>query len=189
VDFDTFHKTSAKLIRKSIFGTNSEGKINPELLLPKNNLVVTNVDIQNVEPVDEKTRQSLQKTVTLAIQISTKKQKAAAEHQAEKLKQESKGELEKLQIEHQSRAEETMRRLLELKAQSEQVKQEGLAVAKAKAEAEAEELKSEANLKITEKMSKARKIENEAVIEKEMKKNEVLFQHEKLVSELEIKRA
>jgi len=123
VDFDTFHKTSAKLIRKSIFGTNPEGKINPELLLPKNNLVVTNVDIQNVEPVDEKTRQSLQKTVTLAIQISTKKQKAKAEHQAEELKQKSKGELEKLQIVHQSNAEETMRRLLELRAASEQVKQ------------------------------------------------------------------
>lgn len=45
VDFDTFHKTSAKTIRRSIFGVNAEGKINDELVLSKNNMVVTNVDI------------------------------------------------------------------------------------------------------------------------------------------------
>lgn len=45
VDFDTFHKTSARVIRKAIFGVNEEGKINDELYLPKNNMVITNVDI------------------------------------------------------------------------------------------------------------------------------------------------
>ena len=45
VDFDTFHKTSARLIRKSIFGTNVEGKINDYYLLEKNNLMITNIDI------------------------------------------------------------------------------------------------------------------------------------------------
>jgi hypothetical protein len=53
VDFDTFHKTSAKLIRKCIFGVNAEGKINDFLLYEKNNLQLTNIDIQNVEPVDQ----------------------------------------------------------------------------------------------------------------------------------------
>lgn len=52
VDFDTFHKTSARLIRRSIFGVNEKDKINKELELPKNNLVIFNVDIKNVEPVD-----------------------------------------------------------------------------------------------------------------------------------------
>lgn len=45
VDFDTFHKTSARLIRKAIFGTDENGKIRDEYVLTKNNLVVTNVDI------------------------------------------------------------------------------------------------------------------------------------------------
>jgi major vault protein len=45
VDFDTFHKTSAKLIRKSIFGIDENGKIKDEYILTKNNLVVTNIDI------------------------------------------------------------------------------------------------------------------------------------------------
>ena len=58
-DFDTFHKTSARLIRKSIFGEDQNNKIKKELFLEKNNLVITNVDIQNVEPVDSRTRENL----------------------------------------------------------------------------------------------------------------------------------
>lgn len=50
VDFETFHKTSARLIRKAIFGADENGKIRDEYVLIKNNLVVTNIDIQSVEP-------------------------------------------------------------------------------------------------------------------------------------------
>lgn len=80
VDFDTFHKTSARLIRKSILGVDKDGKINDHLLLEKNNLMITNIDIQNVEPVDEQTKANLQKTVTMAIEITTKRQEAMARH-------------------------------------------------------------------------------------------------------------
>ena len=45
VDFDFFHKNYARLIRKTIFGENSEGKINDAIIFSKNNLKVTNVDI------------------------------------------------------------------------------------------------------------------------------------------------
>lgn len=58
-DFDTFHKTSARLIRKSIFGMNEQGKIGKEFMMDKNNLMVTNVDIKAVEPVDVQTKLSL----------------------------------------------------------------------------------------------------------------------------------
>ena len=44
-------------------------------------LVITNVDVQSVEPVDVQTRESLQKSVTLAIEITTKSQEAASQHQ------------------------------------------------------------------------------------------------------------
>ena len=44
-DFDFFHKNYARLIRKTIFGENSEGKINDAIIFSKNNLKVTNVDI------------------------------------------------------------------------------------------------------------------------------------------------
>ena len=45
VDFDTFHKTSARVIRKAIFGIDEKGKINKDFLMPKNRLKITNVDI------------------------------------------------------------------------------------------------------------------------------------------------
>lgn len=73
VDFDTFHKTSAKLIRKSVFGQSDTGKINESLTFENNNLEVTNIDIQNVEPIDAQTKINLQKTVTMAIEITTKR--------------------------------------------------------------------------------------------------------------------
>jgi len=53
VSFDEFHKTSAKLIRKSIFSVDERGKVRGELVFKQNNLVVTNVDIQTVEPVEK----------------------------------------------------------------------------------------------------------------------------------------
>lgn len=45
-DFDTFHKTSARLIRRSIFGLTEDNKIGKTFVMDKNNLVITNVDIK-----------------------------------------------------------------------------------------------------------------------------------------------
>lgn len=71
ISFEEFHKTSARLIRKAIFGENNLGKINKFLFLEKNNMKITNVDIKNIEPVDPRTRDNLKKTVTMAIEITT----------------------------------------------------------------------------------------------------------------------
>lgn len=189
VDFDSFHKTSARLIRKSIFGLDADGKIKKELLLSKNNLVITNVDIQNVEPIDENTRQNLQKTVTLAIEITTKRQEAAAKHNADKLDQEARGELQKLVIEDESKAEAGKKTLLELQAKSEAVKNQGVAIANAKAKAEADEIRGRSALKNAELKAKAKKIEYEANLSKEIKRRNTLLDHEKKMSELEIAKA
>lgn len=45
VTFDNFHKRFAKLIRSSVFGLDSQGKVKDEYFMSKNNLVVTNIDI------------------------------------------------------------------------------------------------------------------------------------------------
>ncbi len=45
IDFDNFHKTSARLIRKAIFGEDENGKIRDFYEMPKNKLFITNVDI------------------------------------------------------------------------------------------------------------------------------------------------
>jgi len=53
-------------------------KVREKFMFPQNNLVVTSIDIQSVEPVDQRTRDSLQKSVQLAIEITTNSQEAAA---------------------------------------------------------------------------------------------------------------
>jgi major vault protein len=57
-------------------------KVRDKLLFPQNSLVVTSIDIQSVEPVDQRTRDSLQKSVQLAIEITTNSQEATARYGA-----------------------------------------------------------------------------------------------------------
>merc|ERR1719218_200291 len=82
VTFDVFHKNSAKIIRASVFGMNEQGKVGDHFQFKANNLIITNIDIQSVEPVDIETRKSLQRSVQMAIQITTNSQEAAAKHSA-----------------------------------------------------------------------------------------------------------
>ena len=62
----------------SVFGTDEHDKVRGEFRFPANNLVITSIDIQSVEPVDQRTRDALQKSVQLAIEITTNSQEAAA---------------------------------------------------------------------------------------------------------------
>jgi major vault protein len=66
-----------------------------------NNLHITQVDIQSIDPVEEETRLSLQKSVNMAFEIQTRSQEAAAMHQTMRLKQESDGMLQRLEINSQ----------------------------------------------------------------------------------------
>jgi major vault protein len=68
--FDNFHKHSADLIREAVFGKEGEQVLN-RFVFHQNNLTITNIDIQSVEPVDSRTRDALQKSVQLAIEITT----------------------------------------------------------------------------------------------------------------------
>ena len=69
ISFDDFHKNSAKVIRASVFGLDENKRVNKRLVFPQNNLVLTSIDIQSVEPVDQRTRDALQKSVQLAIEV------------------------------------------------------------------------------------------------------------------------
>merc|ERR1712137_1076532 len=131
VGFDEFHKQSARLIRKAVFGLNEAGRIRDKFLFPANNLCITNIDIQSVEPVDQRTRDSLQKSVQLAIEITTKSQEAAARHEAERIEQEARGRLERQKIADEAEAEMARKRLLQLQAQSAAVESTGQATAEA----------------------------------------------------------
>jgi len=136
VNFDVFHKNSAMLIRRAVFGSDNEGNVGDKLIFPQNNLVVTSVDVQSVEPVDQRTRDALQKSVQLAIEITSNSQEAAARHEAERLEQESRGKLERQRIKDEAIAEEARKGLLELQIQLAALESTGQAKAEAQSQAE-----------------------------------------------------
>eukprot|EP01124_Arcella_intermedia_P015066 TRINITY_DN215_c0_g2_i4.p1 TRINITY_DN215_c0_g2~~TRINITY_DN215_c0_g2_i4.p1 ORF type:complete len:830 (+),score=110.52 TRINITY_DN215_c0_g2_i4:63-2552(+) len=144
--FDHFHKYSADLIRKAVFGADEKGEVKNQFVFKANSLHITNIDIQSVEPVDQRTRDALQKSVQLAIEITTKSQEAAARHEAERREQEAKGRLERQKIDDEAEAEKSRKQLLHLQATSAAVESTGTASAEAKARAEAAKIEGEANV-------------------------------------------
>lgn len=189
VTFDDFHKNSARLIRKSIFGVDDKGKIKNEFFFPENNLVVTNVDVQTVEPVDQRTFENLQKAVTQAIEISTQSLEAQYQYQADMLQQQAQGQLQKIKIDYEAKAEEARRNLMTLEAECQTIQNTGLAKAEAKAKAEAAEIKSKTKVRIAQMKAEARKIEMESELEKKKDLQRIEIEHEKSMSELEINKA
>jgi len=189
VPFDDFHKYSARLIRKAVFGVNEEGKINDDYLFPANGLVITNIDIQSVEPVDQRTRDSLQKSVQLAIEITTKSQEAAARHEAERVEQEARGRLERQKIQDEAEAERARKRLLQLQAQSAAVESTGQATAEAKARSEAAQIEGQSAVELASLKAQSSNIitENELAGATESQLAEIEFQQQ--MDNLEIERA
>jgi len=147
--FDEFHKTSARLIRAAVFGVDAEDKIRKDFRFDSNNLVITNIDIQSVEPVDQRTRDSLQKSVQLAIEITTNSQEAYARHEAATLEQAARGRLDRQKITDEAEAERVKKALLQLQAQSAAVEATGQATAEAKARAEAAHIEGEAAVELS----------------------------------------
>ncbi|KAK6967558.1 major vault protein [Biomphalaria glabrata] len=166
VQFDDFHKNSAKIIRASVFGLDANGKVKDKFHFPQNNLVITSIDIQSVEPVDQRTRDALQKSVQLAIEITTNSQEAAARHEAERLEQEAKGRLERQKITDEAEAEKARKELLELQANSAAVESTGQAKAEAQSRAEAARIEGEAAVEQARLKSMATKIEAESELER-----------------------
>merc|ERR1719158_1476099 len=185
VTFDHFHKTSAKIIRASVFGKKSDGKIGEFFKFEANNLVITNVDIQSVEPVDAETRAALQKSVQMAITITTNSQEAAARHQAMREDEQAKGMLLQQQLGNQAESEKAKKHLLELKAQSAAVESTGLAKAEALARAEAARIKGEAAVTEAELSAKAAELSLQTLKAQQLAEVE----HQKALAELEIEKA
>lgn len=186
VSFDDFHKNSAKIIRAAVFGFH-DGRVGTKLTFDQNNLVITNVDIQSVEPVDQRTRDSLVKSVQLAIEITTKSQEAAARHEAERLEQEAKGRLERQKITDESEAEKVRKDLLELQAHSAAVESTGQAKAEAQSRAEASRIEGEAAVQQAKLKAEASSIQSESELQllTQARNAELSFQSEKNKLEIE----
>jgi major vault protein len=187
-DFDTFHRHSARIIRAAVFGCDEQGKIGDSFKFPANNLVITNIDIQSVEPTDSKTRDSLQKSVQLAIEITTKSQEATARHDNERKDQEAKGKLERQKLADKVEAEKAKKEYLQLQAESEGIQACGQAVAEAKARADASIIEADSEAKQAELRAQAFRIAAEAELAQLKSKQSAEIAYTKRMNELELRK-
>jgi len=188
-NFDEFHRNSAKIIRIAVFGEDENKKVRNRFLFSANQLVISNIDIQSVEPVDSRTRDALQKSVQLAIEITTQSQEATARHEAARSEQEAKGELERQKIIDEAKAEEARKALLELQAASAAVEAMGAASAEARAQAARAEIQGMAAVEHAKQTSEAEAIIARAELEDIKHSQEAEIAHKKALNQLEINRA
>ncbi|KAF6729026.1 Major vault protein [Oryzias melastigma] len=188
VQFDDFHKNSNRIICSAVFGFDEKLAVRSSLRFPQNNLVISSVDIQSVEPVDQRTRDALQKSVQLAIEITTNSQEAAARHEAERLEQEAQGKLERQRITDQAQAEKARKELLELEALSAAVESTGAAKAEAQSRAEAARIQGEAAVNEAKLKAEALRIEAEAELQRLAKAREQELIYKKQMDSLEVEK-
>jgi len=187
--FDNFHKGSANIIREAVFGVDDKGAPLNRFVFSSNSLVITNIDIQSVEPVDSRTRDALQKSVQLAIEITTKSQEAEARHEAERREQQARGRLERQKIEDEAEAEKSRRQLLELQAASAAVESTGQATAEARARSQAAEIEGRGAVKQSELAAEAELIKATGALEQKKASQDAAINHQKDLDLLEITRA
>jgi major vault protein len=189
VKFDDFHRNSAKIIRTAVFGTDEQGRIGKDFRFETNNLVITNIDIQAVEPVDEETLKNLQKSVQIAIKITSDAQEAAARHDAERVEQEAKARLERQGIVDTRDAEAERKKLLELRAENAAIESTGQATAEAKAAAEASRIKGETTVNLARQESEATRVRNQTELEQLKARQAAELEHQQALTQLEIEKA
>lgn len=187
--FDEFHRNSARIIRQAVFGIGEEGRIGDEFRFKTNGLVITNIDIQSVEPIDEATLKSLQKSVQIAIQITTDAQEAAARHDAARIEQEAKARLERQAIVDKSAAESERKNLLELQAENAAIESTGHATAEARAKAEAARIQGELAVNLAQQEAEATRIRAEGELAQMIARQEAELTHTQMLNNLEIEKA
>jgi len=164
-------------------------KVKNRFLFSANNLVISNIDIQSVEPVDSRTRDALQKSVQLAIEITTQSQEATARHEAARFEQESKGELERQKILDEAKAEEARKALLELQAASAAVEAMGAASAEARAQAARAEIQGLSAVDQAKQTAEADEVLAKSELEEITASQEAEISHQKALNDLEVNRA
>lgn len=189
VPFDEFHRNSARIIRQAVFGIDDESHIRDELRFRTNNLVIFNVDIQSVEPVDEETLKSLQKSVQIAIQITTDAQEAAARHDAARIEQEAEARLERQQIIDKAAAEVERKNLLALEAENAAIESTGQAIAEARAKAEAAQIEGQLTVSLATQEAQAEQIRSEVELAQLKARQEAELTHQQALVNLEIEKA
>ncbi|CAG9323272.1 unnamed protein product [Blepharisma stoltei] len=186
--FEDFHQRSADIIKAGVFGKKGDS-IKKEIRFPANNCVITHVDIQSVEPTDERTQASLKKSVNQAIEITTEASKARAQHEAAKAEQISRNRLELQKVQDEIDAEQEKVKLIELKVKNVEVQMIGKATGEALAKAKSQKIENQSLLEQTELTEQAKKIENETELGLLKEQYYAEVAHQKALDELEINKA
>ncbi|XP_048766942.2 major vault protein-like [Ostrea edulis] len=186
VSFDDFHRHSNQVLITAVFGVDAEGQINTEVRFSENNLVLSSMDIQSIEPVDAKMRDSLSKSVQLAIEISTNSIEAAASHEAARNEQIARGELERQKLYNEKEAEKERTTLLELQAVAAAVESTGQAKAEAQAQAERIFIECESEIEAAKLRAEAAEIEHSAQLETQDAMRSQELRYTRNMNELEI---
>lgn len=186
--FEDFHQRSSDIIKVAVFGKKGD-ETRTELYLSSNGLLITNVDIQSVEPTDDKTKASLKKSVNQAIEITTEANKARAQHETRKNEQYSKGNLELQKVKDLIESEKETIKVIEIRAKNLEVQLTGMAIGEAIAEAKSKKIYYESLLQQTELGEEAKKIEFETEISLMKEKNNAEIEHQRELDLLEIRKA
>ena len=187
--FEEFHRNSAKIIRAAVFGADDKGHVGDDFRFSTNHLVITNIDIQSVEPIDEETLKSLQKSVQIAIKITTDAQEAAARHDAERIAQEARAKLERQGIVDKRAAEAERKKLIELEAENAAITATGEATAEARARAEAERIKGEAAVTLARQEAEAQRVKQETELAYLREQQEAELTHQRALNEMDVAKA
>ena len=188
--FELFHKSSAEIIKNGVFGTDKKSGLAKEVVVFKaNGLVISGVDVQAVEPIDQRTVDALQKSVQLAIEITTQSKEETHRQMARKKDQIAQGKLERQKLEDEIEAEKRRTELVRLKCATETVKRIGELASDASAKLEAAKIEGKAAVDQAGHQAKAHSIQEEAVIEEEILKQEQVRAHLQKLNELEIAKA
>ncbi|PVD30897.1 hypothetical protein C0Q70_10172 [Pomacea canaliculata] len=171
--FDDFHRHSSTVIQTAVFGKDANGQLNTYLKFDVNNLVISSIDIQNIEPVDTKMRDSLSKSVQMAIEISTREQIAQ-------------GQLEQQRLANEVEAEKERAKLYELRALAAAVESTGQATAEAQAQAEKTIIECQSEIETVKLRTRAEEIEHYAKLEIESLMRTQEIDYKQKLTKLEI---
>ncbi|RNF26665.1 major vault protein [Trypanosoma conorhini] len=177
--FQQFHKNSAKILQEAVFGVDPiSHATRTELRFAANNFVVTSVDTQRMEVLDARTREGLQKSVKIAIQITTQAQELKAQQIALAREQHSRGLLERQKMQDQLENEIRRRVLLEAESHSFAMQSSGRLRSVADAAAKAASVEQESAMKAAHIRAAKEDITNNVLAEVEHMKRALQHDYE-----------
>lgn len=187
INFEDFHKKSDYYIKKSVFGEK-----NGELLTSCRNeicrLVVNDVDIKYIVPSEPSTKELLEKSVSLAIELTTKTIENDFKIQAKIKEQEFIGELNKLKIENDINILQKSCELIKHKVESNIIEVTGLSRAQAMAKKDADLIVSKSLLEYEKLKKISLELDNDFNLKLKAKKNDNEYLRESENERINIKK-